>query len=356
MTKLTSEQIEVADYFDWLEEAYRRGWTDGMAVAPPVTERVEAMIRHLGRDPQESLGTVPPKGGGATIEKLAINSVMAGCRPAYFPVVVTALACMLEPDFNLNGVLLTTHSCEPLVIVNGPAARDLGINADHGVFGSGYRANATIGRALELIFWNLGGRRPGASDKSTFAHPGRWSFVIAENEAASPWPPLHVERGLAQNDSAVTVFACEAPQNVSVHGTAEQFLRAFVDATARVGSNNYVAGGQRLLVIGPESARVLAAAGHTKASIRRHVWEHARLTVRHLKECGAFVREYAREGWPSWIDVDDDDARVPPTAVPEDILVIVAGGEGRFCVQLPGWGFGGNAITRRLAFPAGGKE
>lgn len=349
---LTAEQIELADYFDWLEEAYRRGWTDGMPVVPPTPDRVSAMIEYLGRDPQESLGAIPPKRGEATIEKLAINSVMAGCRPEYVPVVVTALECMLEPEFNLGGALVTTHSCEPLVIVNGPAAPRLEINGGHGVFGSGYRANATIGRALQLIFWNLGGRRPGEPDKSTFAHPGRWSFVIAENEAASPWPPLHVERGLSPDQSAVTVFACEAPQNISVHGTAEQFLRAFTDATARVGNNNYVAGGQRLLAIGPENARVLHQAGHTKDSIRQYIWENARLTVRHLKECGAFVPEYAREGWPAWVDPDDDAAGVPPTPTPEDIMVIVAGGEGRFCVQLPGWGvLGGFAVTKPLILP-----
>lgn len=349
---LTAERLEFADYFEWLDEAYRRDWTDGMPVVPPTPDRVQALIDHLGRDPQESIGIVPPKQSEATIKKLAINAVMGGCAPEHFPVVVTALEAMMEPDFNLNGALVTTHSCEPLVIVNGPAARQLGVNGGAGAFGSGYRANATIGRALQLIFWNLGGRRPNAPDKSTFAHPGRWSFVIAENEEASPWPALHVERGFSPEESAVTVFACEAPQNVSVHGNADQFLRTFVDATIRVGHNNWTAGGERLLAIGPENARVLHNAGHTKESIRQYIWENARVTVGHLRNLGALVPEYAREGWPKWVDIEDDDAIVPITPTADDIHVIVAGGEGRFCVQLPGWGvLGGFAQTRKLELP-----
>ncbi|HEX2172159.1 MAG TPA: hypothetical protein VHL09_06905 [Dehalococcoidia bacterium] len=347
--KLGAERIRVADYFEWLEEAHRRNWTDGLPVVPPTPERVEAMIAASGRDPDEEIGEVPPRYAVATIEALAINSVMGGCLPEYFPVVIAAVECMLEPEFNLNGVQTTTHNNEPLVIVSGPAVERLGLNAGHGVFGNGNRANGTIGRAIKLILWNLGGSYPGEPDKSTFAHPGKWSYCIGENNAANPWEPFHHERGLSGAESAVTVFGCEAPHSLLCHGTADQMLAQIVDATAHTGSNNFTYMGQWLLVIGPEAAGVLSRAGLTKDEIRRHIWEQARLPIARLKRCGVFVPEQAGQMWPDWIDVTRDDSLVPMTPRLEDILIMVAGGEGKFSMQCPGWGgFGGFAVTKPL--------
>ena len=192
---------------DAVELFFERGWTDGLAIVPPTQDLVEAMIRASGREPQEEIGEIPPVQGIATIEKLAINSVMAGCRSEYFPIVIAAVEAMLVPEHNLNGVQTTTHCCVPLVIVNGPIATQLKFNASDGVFGNGFRANGTVGRAIRLILWNLGGNVPGEVDKSTQAHPGKWSFCIAEKEDASPWSPFHVERGIETGKNAVTVFS-----------------------------------------------------------------------------------------------------------------------------------------------------
>jgi hypothetical protein len=158
---LISERLDVDDYEEAVELFYQRNWTDGLPVVLPIRRRVEAMIAGGGRDPQESLGPVPPKGGAATVEKLAINAVMGGCLPEHFPVVLAALEALLDPAHNLNGVSQTTHMCVPLAIVNGPIARELGFNSRDGVFGNGYRANAAVGRAVRLALWNLGGAVPG---------------------------------------------------------------------------------------------------------------------------------------------------------------------------------------------------
>lgn len=345
---LTAEQVSVGDYWEWMELAYERRWSDGLPLVPPTPELVEQMVAYAGRDAQEVLGAVPPRYGEASIENLAINSVMAGCKPEYFPVVLAAVEAMLEPEFNLNGVQTTTHNNEPLVIVSGPAVKQLGINAGHGVFGNGYRANGTIGRAIKLILWNLGGSYPGEPDKTTFAHPGKWSYCIGENQEESPWEPFHVERGVGAEDSAVTVFSCEAPHSIGSFGTLEQALNSLVEGIAYVGSNNYYHMGQTLLVVGPETAGILSRGGFTRSSLREYLWEKTRIDIRRLKS-GYWVEEYARQTWPSWLDVDDDSAIVPPVSKPEDILVMVAGGAGKFSVLCPGWGeLGGLARTKAL--------
>ncbi len=219
--KLVSESLSLDDYDEAVELFFERGWTDGLPVVLPTRRRVEAMIAHVGRDPQESLGPVPPKGGEATIEKLAINAVMGGCRPEHFPVALAAMEAMMDPAHNLNGVSQTTHMCVSLIIVNGPIARELGFNSRDGVFGNGYRANAAVGRAARLALWNLGGAVPWDTDKSTLSHPGEYAFCIAEEEEDNPWPPLHVERGCAPGSDAVTVFACEGPHSIFCYGNSD---------------------------------------------------------------------------------------------------------------------------------------
>ena len=348
--ELKAERLEVVDYFAWLEEAFRRNWTDGLPVVPPTPERVEEMVAAGGGDPQAVVGEIPPRYGLATIEALAINSVMAGCLPEYFPVVVTAVECMLAPEFNLNGVQTTTHNNEPLVIVSGPAVERLGINAGHGCFGNGHRANGTIGRAIKLILWNLGGSYPGAPDKSTFAHPGKWSYCIGENNAANPWEPFHHERGLADVESAVTVFSCEAPHSIQMRGTADQMLTMLIEATAHLGSNNFTSQAPLLLVIAPEAAAVLSAAGLSKNDLRQYLWSRAQVSISRIKAAGMWRPETQRQLWPSWVDTSRDDSLVPIAPRAEDIYIMVAGGDGNFSAQCPGWGgYGGFAVTRPLS-------
>lgn len=342
-----SEMIDVTDYHAAVELFFERGWTDGLAVVPPTEDLVEAMIRASGREPSEEIGEVPPAQGIATIEKLAINSVMAGCRPEYFPIVIAAVEAMLEPEHNLNGVQTTTHGCVPLVIVNGPIAKELKFNSGDGVFGSGFRPNGTVGRAIRLVLWNLGGNVPGEVDKSTQAHPGKWSFCIAEKEDANPWEPLHVERGLDQEKNAVTVFSCEAPHSVLCYGTARQMLATLVSSLTTLGSNNVHVMGETLVVLNPWQARQFHQEGWSKQDIKMYLWQHARIVLGQIKAVDALG--IAGQFWPKWVDVEDESFLVPLTARPEDIHLVVAGGDTYFAAICPGWGgFGGFAVTKEV--------
>src|SRR3989441_4855449 len=201
---------------DDLEIWFEKGVSDGLPVIPPTRERVERMLAGTRRERDDLLGAMPPNYGRLTVEKAAINAVLAGCRPDYLPVVIAAAECACDPAFNLHGVATSTHFSAPLVLVNGPIRPRIGLNSSFGVFGPGYRANATIGRALRLLMINIGGVRPGEISMSTFGHPGRYTYCIAENEEASPWPPFHASRGFPAEVSTVTLFAGEGPHGISV--------------------------------------------------------------------------------------------------------------------------------------------
>ena len=202
---------------DLVEWYFEQGWTDGLPVVPPTREAIDAVVAMLGGDPDLVECRVPPRLGNLTREVLAINLVMAGCKPEYAPVVRAALLALTMPAFNLNGVQATTHMAAPLLIVNGPEARRIGMNGGVNAFGSGNRANATIGRAIRLVLLNVGGGVPGDLDKSTLGHPGKYTYAVAENEADSPWAPYHVEKGFSPENSTVFVIAAEPPHSVTNH-------------------------------------------------------------------------------------------------------------------------------------------
>lgn len=336
-----TERIRVeAEQLDDVFEAH--GWTDGLPVVPPTPVRVDAMLAGCDRASDEELGTMPPRQGVATVEVLAVNAVMAGCRPEFFPVVLAAVEAMLDPAFNLFAVQATTHPCAPCVIVNGPIARELGINARYGAFGPGTRANATIGRAVRLVLLNVGGAAPGVLDRSTQGQPAKYSYCVAENEAESPWKPLHVERGFAAEHSTVTVTAAEGPHNLNDHvsDTAAGLLATFANAMADMGSNNAYLFGNPTLALGPEHAAILAASGFDKAAIRQHLFEHARVPRTEWERggmAGMFEDRFAGA------------AAVPIVAVPEDLLVVVIGGFGRHSCWLPTFGDTTRAVTRLIA-------
>src|SRR5256712_9193499 len=199
---------------DAIEELYARGATDGLRGVPRTRARVDRAIAMSGRAPDALIARVPPNYGRATVEKIAINAVMAGCRPEYLPVVIAAVEAVCDEAFDLHGVSTTTNAPSPLVIVNGPIRGPLEINSGAGVFGSGWRANATIGRAVRLVCVNLGGARPGVVSMSTLAHPGRYTYCIGEHEEASPWESLALEHGVAPEQSTVALLAADAPLGV----------------------------------------------------------------------------------------------------------------------------------------------
>ena len=352
-----ADSFIIDDYDQAIELFYERGWTDVLPVVLPTRRLVDEMLASCGRDRHESLGAIPPEGGKATIEKLAINAVMGGCRPEHFPVVLAAIQASLAPEHNLNGVIQTTHMCSPLVIVNGPISRELKFNSRDGVFGNGYRSNAAVGRAVRLAFWNLGRAFPWGTDKSTISNPSEYAFCIAEEEEDNPWEPLHVERGCPPGSDAVTVFACEGPHSVFCYGTPEEMLHVLADSMCSVANNNMHFGGQTLVILNPLNAEEFAKRGWSKQDVRLYLWENARRRLSDIRACGVVTDQFRKAQqdvglYPARYDLENPKTRVPVTSKPEDIHIVVAGGRSYFAAVLPGWGsFGGLAVTVQIKRP-----
>jgi hypothetical protein len=343
-------------YEELVERFFDEGWSDGLPVVIPTPRLVDAMLAGIDADRETVIGAIPPGGGVATLERVAVNAVMAGCRPEHLPLVVASLRAMLHPDHNLNGVSCTTHPCVSLVIVHGPQRKELGFITTDGVFGSGSRANGAVGRAVRLLCWNLGGARPGGEDKSCLSQPGEWSFCIAEDEEGSRWPPFHAERGLRAEQNAVTVFACEPPHSIIAIGSPEAMVERIISQMVARGSNNaeyrFGRGGQLLVTVNAEQVERFDDAGWSKADLRQYLWENSQCRVADLLESGdAYSSEVGtRNGFLArgemWADWSDPDALLPITPSPDDIHVVVCGGRSFFASVSPGWGpFGGWAVT-----------
>ena len=345
--RLQAERVLVPDSFEAANDYFHeKQWTDGLPIVPPTPERVRAMLYGLGRDPQEVVARIPPFWADATFEKIAINAVMAGCLPDYLPVVIAAVEALGDPSFNLYGVQATTHSAAPLIIVNGPVVHRLGVNGGANAFGQGVRANATIGRAVRLVLINVGGGRPGSTDKSTQGQPGKYAYCVAENEALSPWEPLHVERGYRREESAVTVVGAAAPQNIAdlFSKDADGLLTMLGHSSRAPGANNFLLGGEPLYAICPEHAAILARDGFDKAQVKRRLWELARIPLRDFSpENQATVRSeraalYASAGADTPVHIADR---------PEDLMLIVVGGPGGHSALITTFGHT-RAVTRRI--------
>jgi hypothetical protein len=326
---LESETIDV------IELMYEAGWTDGLPVVPPTREKVQKFVDYVQRDETELIAEVPPRGGRATIEKLAINSVLAGCRPEYFPVVIAAVEASMDDGFNWRGHACSTGGHTPLLIINGPITTKLDINGGFNAFGQGWRANATIGRAYKLIMWNIGEAKPGLQSKACQSSPAKYSFCVAENEAASPWEPLHVELGFAPGDSTVTVFACEAPNDIFYSGTARGLLHVCADRLSSSGvAQMGVMAGDIFLAFGPEHAKMLAADGWNKTDIRAFLFEHARRPL-----CDLHREDPISSRLPKWMDPTNPAECRPVVRKADDIYMFLAGGPGGMhSAALPGWG------------------
>ncbi len=327
---LSSSRHPARDDGEAIELCFARGWTDGLPVIPPTPARVEAMLAAAGLAPQQQIAYIAHRAVSVTAEKVAINAVMAGCRPEYMPVVVAAVEGIGDPRWSYHGPGTSTAGAAVLLIVNGPIARDLDVNAGDNLFGPGWRANATIGRAVRLIMRNVCGSRPGTLDRATLGHPGRLSYVIAENEAESPWPPLHVERGFSPEQSAVTVMAAEGPRQFynQLSSTAEGVLTTLADDMRISGTG--VGQPQYVVVLAGEHMRTIAADGWTKRDVRAFLFERTQNPVAHL-------RRTHRMAGP--VQPGDETLRRPLVDSPDDILVVAAGGRaGAFSCYIPGWG------------------
>jgi hypothetical protein len=340
--------IEADDDFDAINALYmERGWGDGLPIVPPTAARVEKMLAYSDRPWNESIATIAPRYGEATPLRLAANAVMAGCRPEYFPLFMLAIEAMCEEPFNLYGIQATTHLCAPLVIVNGPMAVELGINSGHNAFGPGTQSNATIGRAIRLALVNIGGAIPGAGDMSTFGAPSKFSYCVAENEADSPWEPLHVERGFAKDATTVTVIGAECPHNVNDHESlsAEGILTTIAGTMATTGNNDVYYDAQPLVVMGPEHAKTVAQGGFSKADAKRFLQEHATLPMNRFSKEN--IERRFRGTLKARYGESPLDTPIPLVQRAEDIIIAVVGGAGKHSAFIPTFG-ATKAVTRAL--------
>ena len=332
------------DAFDLFEVFDSRGWTDGLPIVPPTRARVDAFIAESGREATDLLALFPPAFQEATIGVLAVNAVMAGCRPQYFPVVVAAIEAMLDPAFNLYGINATTHPVAPLAIVSGPIVDRIGLNHGYNVFGSGFRANATIGRAIRLAMINVGGGTPGKGDRATHGQPAKFSYCIAEDAAGSPWPSLAEQRGFGCADDVVTIFGADAPHEVNDHssGSGAGVLDTISSVFANLGCNNaYFNEGELCLVMGPEHAERVARDGWSLKDVQAYLHERCRLRAGDLKAVGKFDKLVSKR-----FNLRDDNARVPMVRSPEDILILIAGGAGQHSMAIHSFG-----MTRAVSRP-----
>ncbi len=272
---LRSRRVELADAEDTHEALFDRGWTDGLPVVPPTEARVLRMLTGTTRAPDEVVATVPPDLVEATVEKVAVNAVLAGCRPEHLPFVLAAVEGACTDAFNVHGLLATTYFSGPVVIANGPLTRAVGMNGGLDALGQGNRANATIGRALQLVIRNVGGGKPGGVDRATLGNPGKLTFCFAEDEATSPWEPLSVSRGFDADASTVTLFAGEGPRGVVDQLSREpgSLARSFAACLRTVAHPKLPLAFDAVLVVSPEHARVFADAGWSRDRLREELAE-----------------------------------------------------------------------------------
>jgi hypothetical protein len=335
---LASKTYDVEDIHAAQELYHANGWTDGLPVVPPTAAAVQACLDWAMTPPDMLIGIEPVRGVPVTAEKLAINAVMAGCLPMHFPVVVTAFAAMLEPEFLLHGATSSTGGCAVLVVLNGPIRRELGASGSFNALGNSDRATAVIGRAIRLALINILAVRPGGIDRSTLGHPGKFSYCVAEDEEDSAWLPLHVQRGLPPEVSAVTVMAAGAPRQIMNEWTTDpdDILETFA-AEMRANLRHYsIWGGNYALVIPKQLRDHLQAAGVSKTDIAARI--HARARIRRA--------EWAEVGKGSVVR-DRGDSEYAALPAPEDLLVIAAGGPaGGFGAVIPPWlGHKSRAVT-----------
>ena len=305
---------------DAVEYCYRQGWTDGLPVVPPTEDKVLRFVELSGRHPSEVIGVEPVRARVITVEKVAINAVMAGCLPEYMPVVLAAAECMVQPEFNLHSSLASTSGFAPLLLINGPVRRALGFASGHNIFGPApdRRANATVGRAIRLMLLNVLDSRPGVLDRAVMGHPGKYSYCIAEDEESSPWEPLHVERGFAPDASTVTVFTCLGPFQLDL----QRIPRRPEPVLERIAAGMLVFGpgqGEMLLLMPPEISSVFGDASWSKHMVRQLLFEKARKPAREWPRINPNHTE---------LPAASGDEMVPVCSSPESVVILSGGGAG----------------------------
>ena len=331
------------DTIDEFEFFLDKHWSDGLPVVTPTEARVERMLAATTRAPDEPVGLIPPAMEPATVRTVAIHALMAGCKPEYLPVVLGGIEIMLREEFNLNGVQGTMHGVAPLMIVNGPYAKKIGLHGSNGCFGPGFRANASIGRAIRLMLLNLGAGIPGVGSATVFSTPLRYTACLTENIERSPWETLAVSRGYGADDDVITCAMVESPRLCydDVSEDPERLLTGIADSMAAMSSWNMHVRSDMVVAMSPEQATICARAGLKRDDVHRRLIELARRQVGDLKRGGNWRRERALK---INIDPDDDSAWVPVIKDVRDLHLIVAGGWGPLTAVCHGWGGGSRAV------------
>lgn len=333
-SKLRARRVELATLEDEHEACFDRGWSDGLPVVPPTERRVMAMLAGTTRAPDEIVAVVPPDLVPCTVEKVAINAVMAGCKPEYLPVVLTAVEMACTPQFNIHGVLATTMSVGPVLVVNGPIRRAIGMNSGINALGQGNRANSTIGRALQLVIRNVGGGRPGEVDRATLGNPGKLGFCFAEDEEGSPWTPLSTDFGFEAGQNVVTIFPGEGPRTLvdQIARTPEELASTFAYHLRAMLSPKAVLAFDAILVVSPDHSRVFREAGWSKDRLRKRLIERTTMPGEDLVRGALGVAE----GLPESVR-----GRMIPKFREQGIQIVHAGGgAGLFSAIIPGWANG----------------
>jgi hypothetical protein len=340
------EFAEINDLF------YHRGWTDGLPIVPPTPERVAAMLRGADMSADFVIADLAPLNGQATIEKIAVNAVMAGCEAAHLPVLLAAVDAISQEEFDLRGISTTTNPDAVLLILSGPIVGDLGINAGTNAFGRGAKANAAISRALHLIIQNIGGSWPGVTDMSTMGQPGEFVMLFAENAEANPWLPFHTSFGHSVGASVVTAAGVEGFSGILGIGQSREGFLKLIASWLRGHDRPYR--DTVLLVIAQDTAQMLDKEGWTRESIRQYIAEYAQVPLREVKE--QFLdTNMAKKGVPIWVFQEKDLDRLVPKPFIDHLQIIVAGGTGEKSMILPCW-VAGTPVSREIRLPGNWRE
>ncbi|MBI3108900.1 MAG: hypothetical protein HYY95_25570 [Candidatus Rokubacteria bacterium] len=321
---------------EWMEFFETRRWSDGLPVVPPTPDRVETFVIASGRHRDELLGKMPPAWGEVTVEKIAVNAVMAGARPEFMPVLIAAVEAALRPEFNLYGIQATTNPVAPALVVSGPAATCLKVSGGYGCLGPGYRANATIGRAFRLLLLNVGGAKPGVLDRATVGQAAKYTFAFAENEARCPWPTFGRSRGLAGGQSGITIVGISCLINAldDISNTADDLLATLAQCMTAHGTNTMQLGGEVVLLLCPEHAEILARDGLGRQEIQQELYRRAVTPAAWFTEPHLRMLRAKRSRYPAAVQTEE----IHALDSPESLLIIVAGGDGPHSVIAPTFG------------------
>ena len=328
---------------------YHRGWTDGLPIVPPTPELVEAMLQGSDLEPDFVVATIDPMGGQASVEKIAINAVMAGCEPAHLPILIAAVEAVTNPDADLRGSATTTSPDAPMLIVSGSMVKDLGINDGTNTFGRGNKANASISRAFHLVLQNVGGNWPGVTDMSCIGQPGDFVMFMAENTTAAPeWGPLHGTLGVPASRNAVTVLTAEGYHGIlGIGQTSERFLELAAD---KIRSDNWAYRKGVLLVIANDTAEQLVKDGWNRASIEAFIREKSVVPLQEFKKFFVDTGADIGRSVPDWVVTETDQTKLVPRPFFDKLLILVAGGVGEKSMVIPVW-HQGKAISREVRLP-----